>query len=340
MAKIKEVPKHLKEQIISMHKQSKGYKKISKALKVSRNTVGSIIRKFKAKGTIETLPGRGRKSKLSSVSTRRMIRIVNKNPRVTTKELQNDLKSAGVSVSVTTIRRKLHTEGFHARTPRRTPLLTVKHKKPRLQYANNYIEKPKKFWDSVLWTDETKLELFGHMDQRYIWRKKNEAYAEKNTIPTVKHGGGSLMFWGCFSSSGTGQLCKVDGIMNSLKYQDILQRTVMPSVKKLKLGRQWTFQQDNDPKHTSKSTKEWLQKKSWRVLDWPSQSPDLNPIENLWWDLKKAVAARRPKNLGDLETIAHEEWAKIPTHRCQSLVSSYASRLKQVIKSKGCCTKY
>ena len=111
-------------------------------------------------------------------------------------------------------------------------------------------------------------------------------------------------------------------------------------VRKLKVGCHWTFQQDNDPKHTSKSTKAWFQKRSWKILEWPSQSPDLNPIENLWWELKKGVASRKPKNISELEAFAHEEWAKIPQERCQKLVSGYASRLQQVITSKGCSTKY
>uniref|UniRef100_A0A8C5PAN1 Tc1-like transposase DDE domain-containing protein n=1 Tax=Leptobrachium leishanense TaxID=445787 RepID=A0A8C5PAN1_9ANUR len=169
---------------------------------------------------------------------------------------------------------------------------------------------------------------------------KNKAYEEKNTLPTVKHGGGSIMLWGCFASAGTGKLQRVQGTMNSLQYQEILDDNVMQSVTNLRLGRRWTFQQDNDPKHTSKSTRAWLQIKGWNILEWPSQSPDLNPIENLWWDLKKAVAVCKPKNVTELEAFAHDEWAKIPVDRCKTLVSSYASRLKAVITVKGCCTKY
>lgn len=340
MAKSREWSKTFRENVISLHKEGKGYKKIAKTLNVSRTTVGNIIRKYKDHGTVATLPGRGRKKMLTTTATRYITREMQKNPRMTAKDLQKGMADAGTKVSVSTIRRTLHAGGLHARVPRRTPLLTKKHKKSRLHFAQHHLEKSEEFWKTVLWTDETKLELFGHMDQRYVWRKKNEAYAEKNTLPTVKHGGGSVMLWGCFAASGTGKLQRVEGIMNSIKYQDILQKNVMPSVRQLKLGRRWTLQQDNDPKHTSKSTKVWIQKKSWNLLEWPSQSPDLNPIENLWWDLKKAVAARKPKNLKELEAFAQEEWAKIPQERCQKLVTGYPSRLKEVIKAKGCSTKY
>ena len=74
-------------------------------------------------------------------------------------------------------------------------------------------------------------------------------------------------------------------------------------------------------------------------LEWPSQSPDLNPKENLWWDLKKAVAARRPTCIDYLKTITQEEWANIPKERCEKLVGGYSSRLQEVIAANGCCTK-
>ena len=78
------------------------------------------------------------------------------------------------------------------------------HKKARLDFAKIHIDKPQSFWENVLWTNETKLELFGKSHQFYIHRCNNEAYKEKNTILTVTHEGGSVMFWGCFAACGTG----------------------------------------------------------------------------------------------------------------------------------------
>uniref|UniRef100_A0A1B8Y1H7 JmjC domain-containing protein n=1 Tax=Xenopus tropicalis TaxID=8364 RepID=A0A1B8Y1H7_XENTR len=95
--------------------------------------------------------------------------------------------------------------------------------------------------------------------------------------------------------------------MNSTVYQKILKENVRPSVRQLKLKRSWVLQQDNDPKHTSKSTSEWLKKNKMKTLEWPSQSPDLNPIEMLWHDLKKAVHARKPSNKAELQQFCKDE---------------------------------
>ncbi len=102
----------------------------------------------------------------------------------------------------------------------------------------------------------------------------------------------------------------------------------------------FTFQQDNDPKHTAKITKDWLHNNSVTVLEWPSQSPDLNPIEHLWRDLKMAVHQRLPSNLTELERICKEEWQRIPKSRCEKLVSSFPKRLMAVLNQKGASTKY
>ena len=100
--------------------------------------------------------------------------------------------------------------------------------------------------NKILWSDETKIELFGLNAKRHVWRKPGP-------ILTAMHGGGSIMLWGCFSAAGTGRLVKIEGKMNEVKYREILDENLFQSAQDLRLGQRFTFQQDNDPKHTAKT---------------------------------------------------------------------------------------
>jgi hypothetical protein len=132
----------------------------------------------------------------------------------------------------------------------------------------------------VLWLNENKIKLFGHQGKCYVWRKPNTSHHPENIIPTVKHCGGSIMLWVCFSSEGAGKLVRIEGMMYGAKYREILEGNLFQSSRDLILGGRFTFHQDNDPKHTAK-TIEWFKEKHFNILEWLSSSPDLNPIENL-----------------------------------------------------------
>ncbi len=187
-------------------------------------------------------------------------------------------------------------------------------------------------------------------DQNWaLWHQLNSSCLEEEKCwpspqeppsQTVKHGGGNIMLWGRFSAKVTGRLHHIEGPMDGAMYCKVLDENLLPSARTLKMGHGWVFQHDNDRKHTAKVTKEWLKKKHIKVLEWPSQSPDLNPIENLWRELKLRVSKRQPRNLNDLERICKEEWTKIPPEMCANLVTNYKKRLTSVLANKGFCTKF
>jgi hypothetical protein len=161
---------------------------------------------------------------------------------------------------------------------------------------------------------------------------------------TWHHPYGEAWWWqhhavGVFFSSRYCETSQDRGKDEQSKVQ-ILDENLLQSAQDLRQGRRFTFQQDNDPKHTVKTTQELLWDKSLNVLDWPNQSPDLNPIKHLWRHLKIAVQRRSPSNLTDLERICRVEWEKLPKYRCAELVASYPRRLKAVIAVKGASTKY
>uniref|UniRef100_A0AAZ3QMZ1 Tc1-like transposase DDE domain-containing protein n=1 Tax=Oncorhynchus tshawytscha TaxID=74940 RepID=A0AAZ3QMZ1_ONCTS len=174
---------------------------------------------------------------------------------------------------------------------------------------------------------QTQSSIFGLNAKHHTWMKPS-------SIPTVKHGCGSIMLWGCFSVAGTGRLVRIDGKMNRAKYREVLDENLLQSAQDFRLGGEDSpFLQANDPKNTAKTTQKWLRDKSLNVHEWPSQSPDLNLIEHLWRDLKIAVQRHSPSNLTELERICTK-------YRCAELVASYPRRRKAVIAAKGASTKY
>ena len=104
-------------------------------------------------------------------------------------------------------------------------------------------------------------------------------------------------------------------------YREILDEHMLPYAT-TKLPENWVFQQDNDSKHTSRIARQYFEERRVTLLDWPSQSPDLNPAEHLWEELKRRVGARNFGNGHDLYAPLLVEWNNIPISRIQNLIES------------------
>ena len=157
-------------------------------------------------------------------------------------------------------------------------------------------------------------------------------------MPSVKHGRGNVMVWGCFGGGKVGDLYRVKGILKKEGYQYILQRHAIPCGRCL-IGANFLLQQDNDPKHSSKLCNNYVGKKQsagiLSIMEWPAQSPDLNPIELLWEQLDCMVRKKCPSSQSNLWEVLQEAWGEISSDYLKKLKTRMPKVCKAVIAANG-----
>lgn len=194
-------------------------------------------------------------------------------------------------------------------------------------------------WNSVIFSDESKFDVCVGDTRKRVIRKKNEAYHRDCLKRTVKFPA-SVMVWGCFAARGVGKLHFIEGTVNAEKYIRILEDHLLPSVPMITTFDEFVFQQDGASSHTAKITKKWLHDNGIEVLDWPSSSPDLNPIENLWALMKRRLRNEPQRTVQGLKDKIQEIWDSITPNECQYLINTMNRRLNAVIKNKGDVTQF
>lgn len=330
----------IRERVIKFSEEGKSSREIASLLSIGKSTVNDIIVKYRAGYGLKDRPRSGRPRKTSKKVDRIIKRKSTADVKKTAAEIAREIQDENLAnVSRSTVTRRLHDVGLFGRIGIKKPLISKKNKKARLQFAKDHqnwtVEDRKK----VAFSDESKFNLFGSDGRQHVRRPIGTRNDVRYQIPTVKHGGGSVMVWGVFSAQGVGPLVEINGNMNAAIYKDILEKNLLTYAEET-MPQDWIFQQDNDPKHTSKLLKQWFSASNVRVLSWPSQSPDLNPIEHLWEKLDRQVRKHTYSNKVTLFKSLKEEWGKIPPACINRLIESMPHRCAAVIAAKGMATKY
>jgi transposase len=320
--------------------QSLSLQDIASKLDLSIGTVHKYKKKYLC--SHENLKS-GRKQLISESQKRLIKHMILKGEIKTAVEVHKYLVQEGYNLSYMTCNRILKGMGFKAQIKKKKPFLRNHHKIARYRWALNYQHWTVEDWKKVVWSDETKINIWGSDGVKYFWSRDGDPIQDHHLDLTVKHGGGSLMMWGCITHKGVGYGCHIEQVMDSQVYCEILEKHLKDSLDYHNISKEnMIFQQDNDPKHTSKLAKKWFTDNGISVLPWPAQSPDLNPIEHLWHHLKIKLSSyeKRATSIGELWDRCDRIWNEFSSEICLKYYESMPGRIQAVLKAKGGHTRY
>jgi transposase len=315
---------------------------IAKDLGVDKSTICKQLKQMKEGKTLQTLRnGRYGRKKLSTArGDQALKRLCLKNRFSTSKELCSQWSAAtGTESSPRTVRRRLYDAGLKACKPLFKPLLNKKQRSARVVWAREHKNWSKEQWRQVIFSDESKINLQYSDAGSIVRRRPHEELLPECMHMSVKYPE-SCMIWGCFSARGIGRMEMIEGTVNAAYYERILRGGLLPTVWTQFPGDDFIFQDDSAPCHRARSVKKFLQDNKVPTLPWPGNSPDLNPIENLWAILKKKVNKKNPRTKLELKEAIIKVWYHEMDGTLERLVDSMPDRCLKVLKAKGFPTKY
>ena len=191
-------------------------------------------------------------------------------------------------MSLRTVQRRLKEKGLLCCIAARKPMVSQKNRRARLAWAAKHASWDAKKWCRVAFSDESRFCRVNVTSNRLVYRKKQEKYAPYATMQTLQGGGGSVTVWGVITYKGAGPIKFLDGHLNGRKYIDLLDNVFVPYYEN-EMRIDSIFQQDNAPAHRSSEVQCYMEQKMPTILEWPAQSPDINPIENVWHRMKRGL---------------------------------------------------
>lgn len=304
----------------------------AKYIKKSKSFVKKWILQYKATKNVDDLPERGSKGKIDKKGDKMIVDLFSRNPGLTLRQGQAKLKQKGLDISYVTIRTHLRAHDMKWHSTIKKPLLTEKHVRKRLAWAHENIDRD---FTNVIFTDECS--VWARSNFKQTWSTSTNRYVER----TVKHGI-KMHLWGCFSKQGFGTLHLFSDNLNAKKMLKIYEKALLPSAKRWYINKNedWILQEDNDPKHRSKLCTEWKEQSGIVTLDWPSQSPDANPIENVWAYIKQKLRGKRTYTAKQLSRNIRQIWRALPLQYAVNLVESMPRRCQAIIDAGGDWTHY